>query len=263
LNIFEAIFIGFIQGITEFLPISSSGHIVILSDIFNITTPSLTTDLVAHLGSLFAVLIFFGNKGFKKINESGFEYNEINKLFARLIIASIPIGVIGYFMKSILDTSARTSIFVGASFIFSGLFLIFASYINHMVKDKNKIDGVGKVILIGLFQSFAVLPGVSRSGVTISSALLLGVQKKAAVEFSFVLSIPVIFGANLFQAYEIIRSSVEAPQWTNIISVFLVSLIISLLTINFTIKLAQRIKFWVFGVYGVIFGLFSLIVHLF
>ena len=262
MNIFNSIVIGFIQGITEFLPISSSGHMVVLSDVFNLTTPSLSIDLVAHLGSLFSVLCFFGIRSFKEIQVSGFEYEKIKSIFFRLFIASIPIGFIGYLFKDSLDTTVRTSVFVGSCFIFSGLFLIFSSYINNIIKDQNKLFGIKKVIFIGLFQTFAIFPGVSRSGVTISSAILIGINKKKAVEFSFLLSIPVILGANIFQIIEIFSSSVKSLDWVNLFLVFLVSLIISLITINFTLKWAQRIKFWLFGIYGVTFGVFTLIFQL-
>ena len=262
MNIFNSIVIGFIQGITEFLPISSSGHMVVLSDVFNLTTHSLRIDLVAHLGSLFSVLCFFGIRSFKEIQVSGFEYEKIKSIFLRLFIASIPIGFIGYLFKDSLETTARTSVFVGSCFIFSGLFLIFSSYINNIIKDQDKLFGIRKVIFIGLFQTFAIFPGVSRSGVTISSAILIGINKKKAVEFSFLLSIPVILGANIFQIIEIFSSSVKSLDWVNLFLVFLVSLIISLITINFTLKWAQRIKFWLFGVYGVTFGVFTLIFQL-
>ena len=122
--------------------------------------------------------------------------------------------------------------------------------------------GIRKVIFIGLFQTFAIFPGVSRSGMTISSGMLIGINKKKAVEFSFLLSIPVILGANIFQMIEMFSSSFKSLDWMNLFLVFLVSLIISLLTINFTLKLAEKIKFWLFGVYGIIFGVFTLILQL-
>ena len=262
MNTFNSIVIGFIQGVTEFLPISSSGHMLVLSDVFNLTTPSLNIDLVAHLGSLFAVLCFFGIKSFKEIQVSGFEYEKFKSILFRLFIASIPIGFIGYLFKDSLDTTARTLVIVGSSFIFSGLFLIFSSYINNIIKDKDELFGIRKVIFIGLFQTFAIFPGVSRSGMTISSGMLIGINKKKAVEFSFLLSIPVILGANIFQMIEMFSSSFKSLDWMNLFLVFLVSLIISLITINFTLKLAEKIKFWLFGVYGIIFGVFTLILQL-
>ena len=142
MNIFNSIIIGFIQGITEFLPISSSGHMVVLSDIFGLKTPSLSVDLVAHLGSLIAVICFFGVKSFKEIKISGLQYEKIKSIFIKLFIASIPIGIIGYLLKDTLATTARTSIIVGVCFIVSGIFLIISSYINYIIKNQNKLLGI-------------------------------------------------------------------------------------------------------------------------
>ena len=258
MNIFNSIIIGFIQGITEFLPISSSGHMVVLSDIFGLKTPSLSVDLVAHLVSLIAVICFFGVKSFKEIKISGLQYEKMKSIFIKLFIASIPIGIIGYLLKDTLATTARTSIIVGVCFIVSGIFLIISSYINYIIKNQNKILGIKKIMFIGLFQAFAIFPGISRSGMTISSGILMGINKKKTVEFSFLLSIPVILGANIFQFLEIISSSVKSSDWGNLFLIFFVSMIISLITINFTLKWAQKIKFWLFGFYGVVFGLFTL-----
>ncbi len=262
MNIFNSIIIGFIQGITEFLPISSSGHMVVLSDVFGLKSPSLSVDLVAHLGSLFAVIYFFSVKSIKDIKISGLQYEKMKSVFIKLFVASIPIGIIGYLLKDTLATTARTSVIVGICFILSGVFLIVSSYINHIIQDKNKLFGIKKIIFIGLFQTFAIFPGISRSGMTISSGLFMGINRKKAVEFSFLLSIPVILGANIFQFLEIINSSIKLSDWVNLFFIFIVSMIISIITINFTLKWAQRIKFWLFGVYGVIFGLFTLILKL-
>ena len=122
--------------------------------------------------------------------------------------------------------------------------------------------GIKKIMFIGLFQAFAIFPGISRSGMTISSGILMGINKKKTVEFSFLLSIPVILGANIFQFLEIISSSVKSSDWGNLFLIFFVSMIISLITINFTLKWAQKIKFWLFGFYGVVFGLFTLALQL-
>lgn len=191
----------FIQGITEFLPISSSGHLAIFEQIFG--EQSFSFNVFLHFATLLAVLVYFCKDLVILIRDFfKFDYTNKNfKLALYLIVASIPAAIFGLLTRKIIASSFSSLVFLIFGFFISGLFLFFASY-----AKKKEENNMRKSFVIGLGQALALFPGISRSGTTTSIGIFQGLSKEEAVRFSFLLSIPIILGASLLEIKEMVFS---------------------------------------------------------
>ncbi len=243
-SLIQALILSIVQGITEWLPISSSGHLFLIHNIFGFQ--DLSYDLFLHLGSSLALLIVFRKeiKELLKLDEKSLKY------IFYLFIALIPAAILGFFFRKY---DLPNMFYLGFFFIFSGIIVYLTKFTQERKDNLNFADSV----FIGLFQALAILPGVSRSGSTISSALFRGLNKQEAIKFSFLLSIPLVLGAFLlkFNSLQSISSNIDY-------SILLVSLIVTFLVSLFMIKTAIKIlnsdKFYLFGIYNIILGFFVL-----
>jgi len=232
------------QAATEFLPISSSGHLAIFSKL--IQEPDIFFFTTLHLASLLAVVIFVRKElaGLLRFDSAS------RKLLTYLVVATIPAALVGLFFKSAIEKTFHSYLLIGIAFIFTSIVIF-------MTKFRHAAGGVNmkKAILIGLAQTVALLPGVSRSGMTISTAVFLGVDKEKAMKFSFLLFIPLSLGAFILEAGDnfYINSSL-------IIS-FFVCLCASLLFLKILLLVIKKDKFWVFSIYCFTIGLVSTGMH--
>jgi undecaprenyl-diphosphatase len=245
----EAIIIAFVQGITEWLPVSSSGHIVLLSSILNYDN-TIVFDVALHFGTLMAVFVYFG-KDIVDILEAllkgKWDTNE-GKMAFLLIVASIPAAVIGFLFKKYFEIAFGSLLLVGMGFGITGLFLIIASL--DFGKERKKIPSYMDSFLIGCAQALAIFPGISRSGSTIASGLLRGLDEKSALKFSFLMAIPAIFGASLLEL-----GSNELPS--SLILPTFVSFAAGMLSIHLLFKVvltSKRNLRW-FGIYTLLLAL--------
>ncbi len=186
MNMLSAIILGLVQGLTEFLPVSSSGHLVIVQSLSpGFSQPGVLFDVIVHLGTMLAILVFFR-----------FRILSLKPAFLGLIvIASIPVGLVGFIFSDFVESFFNSTTIVGIA-------LLVTAYMNWQTdKSWGRRKDVGKVdaFFVGLAQAFAIIPGISRSGSTIFAATALGVDKREAAEFSFLLSIPAIAGASIYQ----------------------------------------------------------------
>uniref|UniRef100_A0A7C4Y5M9 Undecaprenyl-diphosphatase n=1 Tax=candidate division WOR-3 bacterium TaxID=2052148 RepID=A0A7C4Y5M9_UNCW3 len=187
----KSIILGIFQGITEFLPISSSGHLVVLKNLLHFEEKGITMEVFLHFGTLLSILVFFSKRIFNYFKP---------KNLVLIIIGSIPAGIIGLLFKDTIEKAFSSILFVIPCFILTGFYLYFSE--KKYIEKKDKID-IWDAIIIGFAQGFAILPGISRSGWTTSTGILLGIQKSLSFEFSFILSIPALFGAFLLELKEI------------------------------------------------------------
>ena len=247
MELISSAFLGFIQGLTEFLPISSSGHLELISNIFDFSKPDITFDVFVHFGSLLAILLFF------KFNYSQSVANdlEINKYKKIIALSFIPIGIIGLFFRDFLNNESRELAFIGFSFIFSGIIIFL-----HLFK-KFKISFFYIVIIASLFQAFAALPGVSRSGMVIGISVLLGLGLRKSIILSFLMSIPLIFISSF---YEIVNIFIDGFQFDifNLLAGFIFSFVASFFGIKIMIYLSNFIQLRIFGAYNILLGAFIL-----
>jgi undecaprenyl-diphosphatase len=194
----SALIIAVVQGITEWLPISSSGHIVIFKNLLQYKSPGLIFDVALHFGTLMAVFVYFG-KDIVDILQDLFRLkfkSENGRLGVLLIISSIPAGIAGILFNDFFESIFSSLIVTAMGFAITGIFLFIASIdINVKKKKISYLDS----FLIGLAQAIAIIPGISRSGSTISTGLILGLNEKTAMKFSFLMAIPVILGANILE----------------------------------------------------------------
>jgi len=258
MDLIHLIILSIVQGVTEFLPISSSAHLVLLPQFMDWKDQGLAIDVAAHLGSLFA-LVFYFRKDFRIILVNGltpiFAFNYTGKkykLFWLVIFASIPALVVGFFFRDIISHYLRDPLVISFATIFFGLVLWVsdkAGKCHRAMETVSKRDAV----LIGFSQILAFIPGTSRSGVTITAGLFLGLDRNTAVKFSFFMSVPIILAAALYEVSNLMQSggSVDIPDF--IITVLL-SAISSFFTIHFFLKFVDKIGMFPFVIYRLILG---------
>tara|TARA_Y100001970_G_scaffold162714_1_gene198893 strand:- start:3754 stop:4521 length:768 start_codon:yes stop_codon:yes gene_type:complete len=248
-NIFQVVLISIVQGITEFLPVSSSAHINLLTTLFGFKEHELLINISAHIGSLFAVVFFFK----KEI----INFGKNKKLFLRVILASIPLFFFGYIAINFnLNPGLRTFKVIGWTTIVFGLLLYFAD------KFKTKLNitknfTTKNALIIGLFQILALVPGVSRSGIIITGARLLNFRREDAARISFLMSIPALAGTGLFGFYELITQKNSILNFSSILTIFL-SFIFSYLSIKYFLIFLKSFSFNLIVAYRLIFGLIIL-----
>lgn len=263
IKIIYSIIFGAIQGLTEFLPVSSSGHLLILHELFNLQVDSLIFDVALHLGTLLALVLFFRrqiyilSKDFFNAIKTGTR-NQNSNLVVAIIVATIPAGLIGFLFEDIIDFYLRNLRVVVFTLIIVGFVLIFVDKYSIKQRDFKQMK-MWEIFLIGIAQAFALIPGVSRSGATIIAGLGLKLQRKAAAEISFLLSIPIIFGAGVKKILDLnIEKLSFLDQWVFVVGA-LTSFAVGYLVIKYFIKFLQSHSLSVFGWYRIILGVVMLI----
>lgn len=203
MSFIEAIFLGIVQGFSEFLPISSSGHLVLFQKIFGIEEGALSFDIALHLATLVAVMAVYWKKIIEMIRRP------FSKLPVYIVLGTIPIGILGLLFNDMIESYFESGATLGVGFIFTGIILMYVDTIGKKTRSFSELT-VKDPLIIGTAQAVAMLPAVSRSGMTISSALALGIERKTAADFSFLLSIPAILAAVVMDLYKMLKSGENA-----------------------------------------------------
>ena len=245
MNIFEIIILGILQGLTEFLPVSSSGHLVIAQYILDIEYSGNTIEILFHIGTLGSVLFIF----FDDIKNIFISYDKNIKLLFYICVATLPGVVVGLTFKNQIELFFDNLIYVGFSLCFTALILIISS----KAKVENSNHTILSSIIIGFSQAVAILPGISRSGMTISIALLLGFSPKESARFSFLLSIPIITGAGLVGLNS--NNSLNIFPIELVIVAIFISFLTGVIALKFLLRILQYGKFYIFGIYCLLIGL--------
>lgn len=245
-----AIIAGAIQGLTEFLPISSTGHLIIFENIFKISQKDfgLAFDASLHLGTLLAIVLFFFKDYLKMINFK-------NKLFYKLAIGTVPAVFFGLLFESKIESDVRQLWVVGLGLILFSAVILLAEKMTKQTKKESDLK-IKSAFFIGLAQALALIPGVSRSGSTISAGLFLNMTRKEAAKFAFMLSGPVIAGAGAKKFLEVIVNNNLARQDINFFIVGIISsCIFGYLTIKYFLKYLATKSLYPFVVYRIILGI--------
>lgn len=273
LDIISAIILGAVQGLSEFLPISSSGHLALIPHLLGVET-GLAFDTVLHIGTLIAIFSFFWKdilnliKGFllslidltEGIDVFKRELKSVpEKRFAwMIIVGSIPTAIIGLLIKDAVETVFRGTVFIGFFLIITGLILYYSErHSSGNITARNMT--FTQSLIIGICQGLAVLPGISRSGSTIASGLCLGLEREYAARYSFLLSIPAVVGAGLIQAKDIATIDVS---FTVILAGFVSSVVFGYLAIKLLMKMIKGWSLDVFAYYCWIVGALTLILSI-
>lgn len=251
MEIWQAILLGLLEGLTEFLPVSSTGHLILASAILGIeqTNAHKSFEISIQLGSILAVVFLYYKQLFRNI-----------ELWKRLILAFIPTGALGFLLYKLIHSLFNAYVVVFMLILGGIVFIVLELNYKEKEHSVKKIEDIPyiKAVLIGFFQSLAMIPGTSRSGSTIIGGLLLGLDRKTATEFSFLLAVPTMFIAT---GYEIFKNFNEfsVDNWINIIVGFIVAFISAIFSIKIFLKFVSKHNFIPFGVYRIIIGILFLI----
>lgn len=259
-DILKSIILGIVQGITEWLPISSTGHMILVDEFMQLNaTPEFKEMffVVIQLASVLAVLILFFGKLFPFRIKEGFKFDKsIFILWCKIIVACLPAAVIGLIFDDWIDAVFYNYVVVAFMLILYGI--LFIDVENYRKRKPPKIDAISKItykqaLLIGGFQVLALIPGTSRSGATIIGALILGISRTVAAEFSFFLAIPVMFGASLLKLLKF-GFSFSSNELIILAVGCLVSFLVSIIVIRFLMQYVAKHDFKIFGYYRIILG---------
>ena len=254
LNFWQAIILGLVQGLTEFLPVSSSGHLVIAQSLLNINTEMMTFDVLVHVGTLVAVFVAFWGDIVALLKKPFCRFTGL------LIIACIPAGLIGLFLDDLIGQLFGSLVAVACALILTGAFLLISDRQNGQGTIQNMTPL--QALVVGLFQGLAVTPGLSRSGSTIFGALLCGIKRSEAAKFSFLVSIPVILGAALKEGYDLMTAQTVAFEWTYLLGAAVAALS-GYLAIRVFLRLLEKRNMRFFSYYVWALAAFVLIRELF
>ena len=257
MDIFQAIVLALVQGLTEFLPISSSAHLILVPVLTGWTDQGLAFDVAVHFGTLAAVIIYFREElgtMAKAWTSSLVTRNPDDeaRLAWAVLLGTIPLGLAGLTLHGYVETVLRSSLVIATTTIVFGVLLGYADKVGAQTRCEYRLDA-GRVAVIALSQVLALIPGTSRSGITITAGLLVGLDRKAAARFSFLLSVPAIAMAALYETTNLIEVS-QPVAWTDIIVGIAVSGVSAYLCIHYFLKLLDRVGMLPFVVYRLILG---------
>lgn len=246
----EVTILGLVQGLTEFLPVSSSGHLIVARLLFRIPDVAGTaTDAFLHLGTLLAVLVYYWRvwwgivRGFFVRDAEG---NDKRQLLGKLLVATIPAALTGYFLKDYADQVFRGPTVVAGGFLVTAAAFFIAEALQRR-QLALKRAGWREAFIVGLFQIISLVPGISRSGITIASGQAQGLSRAQAAHFSFLMSVPIIAGAGVGTLPALLEA--QAHSFNTLLVGFFVSLIAGVLAIHALLHLARRISFKPFAIY--------------
>jgi len=273
LSFIKSVILGVIQGLTEFLPISSSGHIVIAKKLFLIKSAGILYEVFIHFGTFLSVIVIFRKEiadivsslwvGLvdllkKRSLNSELTKNYKSRLGIFLIIASIPAGTVGILLKSELAEFFENPLFVSIALIFTGIILYITKYFK---KGEMGVRFLSSII-IGCAQAFAILPGISRSGMTISAGIFLRINREDAVKFSFFLSLPAILGATILETFDIFHYNLNVNDLIQIFFAFFSAFLSGYFAIKILMKIVITGKFFLFSYYCVLIGILGIVLFI-
>jgi undecaprenyl-diphosphatase len=266
MSIIKAVFLGVIQGLTEFLPVSSSGHLVIFQNLLNVKEPGVLFEIMVHIGTLVAVIIYFRKDVYHLIasifqwgGRRTKEVRSYQRLLLYIIIATVVTGILGIAFQDFFESFFDSLLLVGFMLLITGLIL----FISDRVKDTSREDlTLWRSLVIGFAQSVAIIPGISRSGATISTAIFTKLTRDTAARFSFLLSIPAILGAALLNIKDLSQVVIDGTGISYIIG-GITAAFVSYFAIKFLLQLIKKARLSYFSIYcwivGVVVIVFSII----
>lgn len=268
INLLKYVLLAIIQGISEILPISSSGHLIISQKLLGLDISNMSTSIFLHIGSLFAVVIFYFST-LKNIGQNVYKYaikkdksNECKKswhLIIRMIISILPAGILGLIFKSKIEEIFSTTLFIGINLIITAILLLLLT----RNKGTKKIENISikDAILIGLFQAIGIMPGISRSGITTIGGKVSKLEDEDAINYSFLLFIPVALGTGLLEIIELCTGKLVLTEQEIILNVIgaVISMVVTYISLKLLLKIIKKGKLYYFSLYCLIVGVIVLI----
>ncbi len=268
LNLLKYVLLAIIQGISEILPISSSGHLIIAQNLLGLDISNMSTSIFLHVGSLVAVIIFYFST-LKVLSQNSFRYvfkkeknSETKKawhLILMMLISILPAGILGLIFKSKIEDIFSTTIFIGINLIITAILLLFLT----KNKGKKTIDEITykDALIVGLFQALGIMPGISRSGITTIGGKVSNLKDEDAVNYSFLLFIPVALGTGLLEIIELCTGKLVLTEQEIILNTIgaLISMIVTYISLKLLLKIIKKGKLYYFSLYCLIVGILVLI----
>jgi len=238
-NFFEIFLLSIIQGIFEFLPVSSAAHLILASNFYELEAQSLLIDISLHLGSLLAILFYFRSEIFN--------FNKNKNLFYKIAVSTLPLILVGFFLynSGIINHLRNIKVIAWATLFFG--ILIYIADKNKFSKKLSSETSIKSILIIGFFQILALIPGVSRAGITITAGRILGFSRVDSTKISFYLAVPALFGASALGINDLLKENIEFNILA-IIGIFL-SFLFSLITIKFFLKYIEKFSLNLFVIY--------------
>ena len=265
-HLVQAGILGLVQGLTEFIPVSSSGHLVVARELMRIEDPGNFFDAVLHLATLFAILIYFRREWWQMLVTAKDKIAPKThlaidrRLLWLIIVATIPALAVGYFMQGWIENNFRSLVTVAILLIIMGAgFILSETWLR--VPKQNRNLSFWDALSVGLAQTIALLPGISRSGSTMLAGMYVGLTRASAVRFSFLMAAPAIAVAGGYGVYQSIRDQAIVQDYLYLIIAFVVSFLSGWLAIRWLLQFFQKHSLYVFGIYSIIAGVVALVYH--
>jgi undecaprenyl-diphosphatase len=262
MNWYQAIVLGLVQGLTEFLPVSSSGHLVLAEALLGVRLPGVFVEVALHVATLLAVFIVYWQRIIALLQGAVRGDKGTWRYLGLLVVATIPAGVIGVLFKDYFENSFHDMTWLGVQFVATGIILWSTRWLGQRGVGAPE-PSVGGAVVIGFGQAFAIIPAISRSGTTVAAALWVGMDAVKAGEFSFLMAIPVIGGAAILEVPKMAKNAMEVGTGPLIIS-FIVAMISGVIAIRWLLVLLRKGTFykfapycWAIGIATIIWGLVS------
>ncbi|WP_347490896.1 undecaprenyl-diphosphate phosphatase [Desulfoscipio sp. XC116] len=257
MDLFQAVVLGIVQGLGEFLPISSSAHLVLVPWLAGWPYAGLTFDVALHVGTLFAVIAFFWRDWLFLIADGLRAKKTIEgKLFWYIVIGTIPGALVGYLLEDQAETIFRQPLLIGILLMIMGVILHFVDTRALAIKRLEEV-GLKEGLMIGISQALAILPGVSRSGITMTAGRLMGLTRETSARFSFLLSTPIVAGAGLKKLTEVSPGDINTAFLVGVA----VSALVGFLSIKFLLNYLARRSYSIFVWYRLLLGAVVIIVY--
>ncbi len=258
MNLFQAFLLGALQGATEFLPVSSSGHLVLAPWLLGWPVSSLAFDAVVHWGTALAVIVYFRRDWLSLVKETrSFEKN----LLSLILLGTLPAALIGYLLEDFFEGMFARPVAAAGFLLVTAALLALTEWLGRRERDLDTLDWLD-ALLVGLAQALAILPGISRSGATIAAGLARGLKREPAARFSFLLATPIILGAGLLKVMGLAQAGAMAAQAPTLIVGFLSASAVGLGCVHFLMRYLQRRRLYPFAVYCAVVGVVCLLVAL-
>lgn len=247
-NIIEIFILSIIQGVSEFLPISSSSHLIIISTLFEFKSSSLLIDISLHLGSLFAIIFFY--------RTDIFNFQNSKKFISLIVLGSLPLIIVGFilYITDLINIFRDVKIIAWTTIIFA-ILLFFADRTKFELSIEKNLS-LKSICIIGLFQILSLIPGVSRAGIVITGARFLKFNRTDSAKISFLLSIPALFGASVLGLNDILKQDTELSYLAILAIIF--SFLFSFITVKFFLEFIKKFTMNIFVIYRILLGLFLL-----
>lgn len=245
----QAVILGIVQGLTEVFPISSSGHLILVPRVLGWSEHSLSFDAALHLGTALALLVFFGRDWLALFASRSY------RVIGAILLASVPVGLVGLFGGDFIEKNLRDPLLVVVALIGVAFLMFLGEWWYRRRRKTHRALGLGDAFAVGVSQMLALFPGVSRSGITILTGMVRGLEREKAARFSFLISLPIVFAAGFWELFTVYREGLWVGEGLSLGVGILTSFLVGLFAVKFLLKILRRSSLVPFAIYRIVLGI--------